>query len=57
MHGLSGCGSPALEHRLSSCGARAKVLCGMWDLPEPEIEPMSPALAGEFFAIEPPGKP
>ena len=22
-HGLSNCGSPALEHRLSSCGARA----------------------------------
>ena len=22
-HGLSSCGSPALEHRLSNCGARA----------------------------------
>ena len=28
----------------------------MWDLPVPGIEPMSPALAGEFFATEPPGK-
>ena len=30
------------------------------DLPDPWIEPaslMSPALAGEFFTIEPPGKP
>ena len=27
------------------------------DLPEPGIEPMSPALAGRFFATEPPGKP
>ena len=25
--------------------------------PEPEIEPTSPALAGRFFATEPPGKP
>ena len=29
----------------------------MWDLPQPGIEPMSPALAGEFFPMEPPGKP
>ena len=29
----------------------------MWDLPESGIEPMSPALAGEFFTTEPPGKP
>ena len=27
------------------------------DIPEPGIEPMSPALAGGFFTIEPPGKP
>ena len=26
------------------------------DLPDPGIEPMSPALAGEFFTTEPPGK-
>ena len=25
-------------------------------LPDPEMEPMSPALAGRFFTIEPPGK-
>ena len=29
----------------------------MWDLPRSGIEPMSPALAGRFFATEPPGKP
>ena len=28
----------------------------MWDLPGPEIEPMSPTLAGRFFTNEPPGK-
>ena len=27
------------------------------DLPDPEIESVSPALAGEFFTVEPPGKP
>ena len=27
------------------------------DLPEPGIEPESPALAGRFFTTEPPGKP
>ena len=29
----------------------------MGDLPEPGIEPMSPALAGRAFTTEPPGKP
>ena len=28
----------------------------MWDLPGPEIKPMSPALAGRFLTIGPPGK-
>ena len=27
------------------------------DLPDPEIKPGSPALAGRFFTTEPPGKP
>ena len=27
------------------------------DLPDPGIEPMSPALAGGFFTTEPPEKP
>ena len=27
------------------------------DLPDPRIEPASPALADGFFTIEPPGKP
>jgi len=27
------------------------------DLPDPEIKSGSPALAGEFFTTEPPGKP
>ena len=43
--------------RLSSCGARAQLLRGMWDLPRPGLEPMSPALAGRFSTTAPPGKP
>ena len=29
----------------------------MWDLPRPEPEPVSPALAGRFSTTAPPGKP
>ena len=54
--GLSSCGSRALEHRLSSCGTRAQMLRGMWDLPGPGLEPASPALAGGFLTTAPPGK-
>ena len=54
--------SPVAEHRLqtrrlSSCGSRAQLLCGMWDLPRPGLEPVSPALAGRFSTTAPPGKP
>ena len=43
--------------RLSNCGSRVQLLRGMWDLPRPGLEPMSPALAGGFSTIAPPGKP
>ena len=46
----------ALGHRLS-CGAQAKLPCGMWDLPGTGIKPVSSALVGGFFTNEPPGKP
>ena len=36
----------AAEHRLSSCGTRAQLLLGTWDLPRPGIELMSPTLTG-----------
>ena len=54
--------SPAVEHRLqtrrlSSCGSRAQSLRGMWDLPRPGLEPVSPALAGRLSTTAPPGKP
>ena len=40
----------------SSCGARASLFHGMWDLPGPGFEPVSPALAGGFLTTVPPGK-
>ena len=43
--------------RLSSCGSQAQLLCGMWDLPRPGLEPVSPALAGRLSTTVPPGKP
>ena len=54
--------SPVAGHRLqtcrlSSCGSRAQLLRGLWDLPRPGLEPVSPALAGRFSTTAPPGKP
>ena len=54
--------SPVVEHRLqtrrlSSCGSRAQPLRGMWDLPRPGLEPVSPSLADRFSTTPPPGKP
>ena len=54
--------SPVAEHRLqtcrlSNCGSRAQLLCGMWDLPRPGLEPTSPAWAGRLSTTVPPGKP
>ena len=43
--------------RLSSCGSQAQLLHGMWDLPRPGLELVSPALAGRFSTTAPPGKP
>ena len=50
------------EHRLqtrslSNCGSWAQLLRGLWDLPRPGLEPVSPALAGRFSTTAPPGKP
>ena len=43
--------------RLSSCGSRVYLLCGMWDPPRPGLKPVFPALAGRFSTTVPPGKP
>ena len=55
--GFSSCGPQALAHRLNSCGAEASLLHDVWDFPGSGIESVSPALAGRFFATEPPEKP
>ena len=61
--GFSPYGAQALGSRalvvaapgLSSCGTWASLLSGMWDLSEPEIETVPPALAGRFLPTVPPG--
>ena len=52
-HGLSSCSSWAQEHS-SGAVAHSLVACG---IPGAGIEPVFPALAGEFFTTGPPGKP
>ena len=61
--GFSSCGTRAQQSWLtgsraqfSSCGVQASLLRGMWDLPGPGLEPVSPALAGGFLTTVPPGK-
>ena len=63
--GFSCCGAQALgawasrvvARGLSNCGTRAQLLHGMWHLPGPGLEPMSPALAGGFLITALRGKP
>ena len=63
VHGpLTIAASLVAEHRLqtrrlSNCGSRAQLLRGMWDLPRPGLDPVSPALAGRLSTTAPPGKP
>ena len=49
--------SIVVAHGLSNCGVQAWLLHGVGGLPGPGIEPVSPALAGEFFTTEPKRKP
>ena len=63
VHGpLTIAASLVAEHRLqmrrlSNCGSRAQLLRGVWDLPRPGLEPVSPALSGRFSTTATPGKP
>ena len=54
--GVSSCGPWALERRFCSC-AWAYLPHDTWNLPRSGIEPVSPALVGEFFTTGLPGKP
>ena len=54
--GFSNSGSQALEHRLSACGARAQMVCSMWDLPRSVIKPCLLHWQTDS-TTEPPGNP
>ena len=57
-NGFSRCGAQALGVGASVIAVhRVQFLQGLWDLPEPGIKPMSPALAGGFLTTRPPGEP
>ena len=53
----SSCGSWALGHRLNSCGTRASLLRGVWNLPGPGFEPVSPALVDDSSRLSLQGSP
>ena len=63
VHGpLTIAASLVAEHRLqarrlSSCGSRAQLLRGMWDLPRPGLEPVSPALKAGSQPLRHQGSP
>ena len=52
--------SVVAAHGLETAGSvswyMGLVAPGMWNLPGPEIKPMSPLLAGRFLSTAPPGK-
>uniref|UniRef100_A0A8C6BW04 Uncharacterized protein n=1 Tax=Monodon monoceros TaxID=40151 RepID=A0A8C6BW04_MONMO len=55
--GLSRCGAQALDAQAQWPWLTVQPLRGMWDLPGPGHEPMSPASAGGLSTTAPPGKP
>ena len=55
--GFGSCSTQVLELQgFSNHGTWTQVLLGMWDLPRPGIEPVSPALASIISTTGPPGK-
>ena len=55
--GLQGPRASAVAAPRLYCGAWVQMLCSLGDLPRSGVDPLSPALAGGFFATEPPGVP
>ena len=49
--------SVVAAHGLSSCGPRAYFPQGMWHLPRPGVDLVSPTLQDSFLTTGPPGKP
>ena len=57
MHGLRELWLPGSRAQARCWGARVQLPCGVWDLPGPGTEPVSPVWAAESFTTEPSGKP
>ena len=56
VHGLLLAVASLVEHGLSHCGSWIQLLCSLWDLPRPEMESVSSALADSCLNTGPPGK-
>ena len=56
VRGLSSCAQGLWSMGLSSCGSRAQLPHGVWNIPGPGIKHTSPALADRFLTTDPPGK-
>ena len=56
-YSLSGFSVPGFPRQEYWNGLPFRGVPSSGDLPDPGIEPVSPALAGGFFTTEPPGKP
>ena len=55
-HRLQARGLRSLQHVASVFVAHRLLPRGMWNLPWPEVKPVSPALEGRFLTTRPPGK-
>ena len=54
---LSCCGAQAPDAQAQQLWLTGPVTPGMWDLPRPGLESVSPASTGRFSTTAPPGKP
>ena len=57
LHRLIDCSPPVSSAQGISQARILKWVAISGELPDPGIEPASPALSGGFFSTEPPGKP
>ena len=55
--GFRSCSLQPLRYWFNNCSTQAQLPHAMWSLPRPGTRPVSSAVAGGFFTIEPPGKP
>ena len=53
----SGLAAPGSKAQAQYLWPQTQWLCGLWDLPRPEVEPMSPALQADSYPLSHQGSP